>query len=131
MERQIINPWTWQDPLGFVQGNKISGASRMLLCAGQVPVDANGQVVHAGDMRGQLEKVIDNLETVLKAAGFSLSDVMRMTIYTTRVDDFIANRPGMMERMARGGTRYASTLIGVARLARPEFMVEIEATAIQ
>lgn len=101
MERQIINPWAWQDPLGFVQANKINGASRMLLCAGQVPVDANGQAVHREDMPGQIEKVLDNLETVLKAAGFTLGDVMRMTIYATHVDDFLASRAGMMERMAR------------------------------
>jgi enamine deaminase RidA (YjgF/YER057c/UK114 family) len=131
MERKIINPWTWQDRLGFVQANEISGANRMLLCAGQVSIDADGTLLHAGDMRGQINQVIDNLETVLKAAGFGLSDVVRMTIYTTQVDEFLAKRGDMMERMARSGVRYASTLLGVARLARPELLVEIEATAIQ
>jgi enamine deaminase RidA (YjgF/YER057c/UK114 family) len=131
MERKIINPWTWQDPLGFVQANEIRGGQRMLLCAGQVPFDANGKLLHAGNMRGQINQVIDNLETVLKAAGFGFADVMRMTIYTTQVDEFLASRSDMMERLSRAGARYASTLIGVARLARPELLVEIEATAVQ
>lgn len=131
MERKIINPWTWQDRLGFVQANEISGAKRMLLCAGQVSIGADGTLLHAGDMRGQINQVIDNLEAVLKAAGFGLSDVVRMTIYTTQVDEFLAKRGDMMERMTRAGVRYASTLLGVARLARPELLVEIEATAIQ
>jgi enamine deaminase RidA (YjgF/YER057c/UK114 family) len=131
MERKIINPWTWQDRLGFVQANEISGAKRMLLCAGQVSIGADGTLLHAGDMRGQINQVIDNLETVLKAAGFGLSDVVRMTIYTTQVDEFLAKRGDMTERMTRAGVRYASTLLGVARLARPELLVEIEATAIQ
>ena len=131
MERKIINPWTWQDRLGFVQANEISGAKRMLLCAGQVSIGADGILLHAGDMRGQINQVIDNLETVLKAAGFGLSDVVRMTIYTTQVDEFLAKRGDMTERMTRAGVRYASTLLGVARLARPELLVEIEATAIQ
>lgn len=131
MERKIINPWTWQDRLGFVQANEISGAKRMLLCAGQVSIGADGTLLHAGDMRGQINQVIDNLEAVLKAAGFGLSDVVRMTIYTTQVDEFLAKRSDMMERMTRAGVRYASTLLGVARLARPELLVEIEATAIQ
>ena len=131
MERKIINPWTWQDPLGFVQANEISGARRTLLCAGQVPVDADGKLMHAGDMRGQINRVIDNLETVLKAAGFGLADLMRLTIYTTQVDQFLASRGDMNDRLAGAGARYASTLIGVARLARPELLVEIEATAVQ
>lgn len=131
MERKIINPWTWQERLGFVQANEISGAKRMLLCAGQVSIGADGTLLHAGDMRGQINQVIDNLETVLKAAGFGLSDVVRMTIYTTQVDEFLAKRGDMMERMTRAGVRYASTLLGVARLARPELLLEIEATAMQ
>jgi len=131
MERKVINPWTWQDPLGFVQANEISGGRRILLCAGQVSLDANGKLLHAGDMRGQINQVMDNLETVLKAAGFTLFDVVRMTMYTTQVDQFLANRSDMVERLARAGAKYASTLLGVARLARPELLVEIEATAIQ
>ena len=131
MERKIINPWTWQDQFGFVQANEISGGKRMLVCAGQVPFDAEGKVVHAGDMRAQINKVIDNLETVLRAAGFGVADIVRLTIYTTRVDEFLANTDLLRERLVKAGARYASTLLGVARLARPELLVEIEATAIQ
>lgn len=131
MERKIINPWTWQDPLGFVQANEISAGKRMLVCAGQVPFDAEGKLLHAGDMRAQINKVIDNLETLLHAAGFTFADIVRLTIYTTKVDDFLANSDALRERLAKGGARYASTLLGVARLARPELLVEIEATAIQ
>ena len=40
MERQIINPWRWQDAYGFVQANEVSDAQRVLYCAGQVSVDA-------------------------------------------------------------------------------------------
>ena len=42
MERRIINPWAWQDQLGFVQANQISGAQRVLICAGQASMDAGG-----------------------------------------------------------------------------------------
>lgn len=131
MERKIINPWTWQEPLGFVQANEISGAQRILLCAGQVSIDANGKLVHPGDMRGQIQQVVDNLETVLKAAGFGIGDIMRVTIYTTQVEEYLANRQMVLDRLVGGGARFASTLIGVARLARPELVLEIEATAVR
>lgn len=131
MDRKIVNPWTWQNQLGFVQANEITGAKRMLLCAGQVPFDADGKSVHAGDMRRQINQVVDNLETVLKAAGFGVADIVRLTIYTTNVDEFLANADVIRERLVKPGGRYASTLLGVARLARPELLVEIEATAVQ
>lgn len=76
MERKIINPWKWQDALGFVQGHEVTGCQRVLYCAGQVPVDADGKSVHVGDFRGQLNRTIDNLQQVLTTAGFGVSDVV-------------------------------------------------------
>jgi len=131
MERKIVNPWKWQDPLGFVQGHEVTAAHRVLYCAGQVSVDLDGKPLHAGDFRGQLNRVIDNLEQVLSQAGFSLPDVVRLNIYTTDLEGFFANRSVMLDRLAGHGCRHTSTLLGVARLARPEFLVEIEATAVK
>ena len=131
MERKIINPSKWQDALGFVQGHEVSGGQRVLYCAGQVSVDADGKSVHAGDFRGQLNRTIDNLEQVLTQAGFSVSDIVRLNIYTTDLEGFSANRGLILERLVGAGARYSSTLLGVARLARPEFLIEIEATAVK
>src|SRR5918997_1504805 len=77
------NPWGWQDQLGFVQANLVSGAQRMLVCAGQTSVDAEGRPLHPGDMRAQVNQALDNLETVLGEAGFTLADVVRLNYYTT------------------------------------------------
>lgn len=131
MERKIINPSKWQDAVGFVQGHEVTGGQRVLYCAGQVSVDADGKSVHAGDFRGQLNRVIDNLEQVLKQAGYGLRDVVRLNVYTTDLEGYFANRNVMLDRLVGAGGRYSSTLLGVARLARPEFLVEIEATAVQ
>jgi enamine deaminase RidA (YjgF/YER057c/UK114 family) len=131
LERKIINPSKWQDALGFVQGHEVTGAQRVLYCAGQVSVDADGKSVHAGDFRGQLNRTIDNLELVLNESGFSVSDIVRLNIYTTDLEGFSANRGLILERLVGAGARYSSTLLGVARLARPEFLIEIEATAVK
>jgi len=131
MERKIINPSKWQDALGFVQGHEVIAAQRVLYCAGQVSVDAEGKTLHVGDMRGQLNRVIDNLEEVLTAAGFGIADIVRLNIYTTDIEGFGANRNLIMDRLVRKGSRHASTLIGVARLARPQLLIEIEATAVK
>ena len=130
MERKVINPWTWQDSFGFVQANEISGAERVLICSGQTSVDADGNPVHPGDMTAQLSLALDNLEAVLKQAGFKLSDVVRLNLYTTDVDAFFGAWEAMASRLAESGCRQASTLLGVSRLAFPELMIEIEATAV-
>lgn len=129
MEKNIINPWAWQDQYGFVQANDIRGAERIIVCAGQVPVDADGNPLHAGDMEAQLNLTFDNLETVLERAGASLADVGRLVYYTTDVQAFAAAGQVAGERLGRKGCRPASTLLGVAGLFHPDVMIEIEATA--
>jgi enamine deaminase RidA (YjgF/YER057c/UK114 family) len=131
MERRVINPWTWQDQYGFVQANEVSGVSRTLICAGQAAIDPEGKVAHAGDIASQAKLSFDNLETVLKQAGFSLADVVRLTIYTTDVDALLTAYAPVAARLAKAGCRSAQTLLGVARLAFPEMLVEIEATAMK
>src|SRR5207249_2470892 len=95
---QRLDPWTWQDTWGYVQANAITGARRVLVCAGQFATDGDGHLVHGGDMRSQIGQTLDNLETVLQAAGFGLGDVVRLNYYTTDVDACI-------EAMAEFGGR--------------------------
>ncbi len=131
MERKIVNPWKWQDQYGFVQGNDVSGINRTLFIAGQTSNDDEGNPLHAGDMRAQLGQAIDNLETVLKQAGLALENVVRLNYYTTDVDKFMEAADVAGERLGPAGCRPASTLLGVSRLAFPELMIEIEATAVE
>jgi enamine deaminase RidA (YjgF/YER057c/UK114 family) len=131
MERRIINPWSWQDKYGFVQANEISGAARTLVCSGQTAVDADGNAIHSGDIAAQLKVALDNLEEVLHKADFSLSDVVRMIIYTTDVDKLISAYESMAVRLAKAKCQTTQTLVGVTRLAFPDLMVEIEATAMR
>ncbi len=127
MERRAVNPWTWQDPLGFVQANEITGAQKILVCSGQTSVDANGAPMHPGDMAKQFDQAISNVETVVKAAGMELSNIVKITVFTTDVDAFIG---AAMANKRMDGIKFTSTLIGVSRLAFPPLMVELEATAV-
>ena len=131
MERTIINPWKWQDQYGFVQANDVRDAKRTIFVAGQTSTDADGNSMHPGDMAAQLNAAFDNLETVLKQAGSGLANVIRLNYYTTDVDKFIENAGVAGQRLGPAGCRPASTLLGVTRLAFPELMIEIEATAVE
>jgi enamine deaminase RidA (YjgF/YER057c/UK114 family) len=130
VQRRIINPWTWQINYGYVQANEITGAQRILVCAGQCSVDRNGKPLHPGDMQAQIATALDNLETVLGQADFRLSDVVRITIYTTDMDNAIEHYEYLARRLAESRCRFASTLLGVSRLTLPDLLIELEATAM-
>jgi enamine deaminase RidA (YjgF/YER057c/UK114 family) len=131
MEQKPVNPWTWQDDFGFSQAVDVTRTARVLWCAGQASVDAGGRPVHPGDMAAQVTKAFDNLELVLKQAGLGLANVVRLNYYTTDVERLFASFGTIAERLSAAGCRPASTLLGVNRLAFPELLVELEATAVQ
>ncbi len=129
MERRIINPWKWQDEFGYVQANEVQNAQRTLYCSGQASNDADGKPMHPGDMRAQITLALDNLETLLKESKFEFKDIVRLNIFTTDVDKFLENYDVFITRLAEAGCRHSGCLVGVARLAFPEMMIEVEATA--
>lgn len=131
MERRVVNPWTWQEQFGYVQANEVSGAERTLWCAGQTSVDDEGNPLHESDMTAQVLQALDNLETVLRHAGFELSDVVRLNYFTTDVDAFIGAGDALGRRLGEAGCQAAGTLLGVQRLAFPQLLVELEATAVR
>jgi len=131
VEQRKINPWKWQDRYGFSQAIEVSNASRTLYCAGQASVDDRGNPVHVGDMRKQIEQAFLNLEAVLEASGFELANVVRLNYYTTDVDGFLGAADVFGSRLAAAKCQPPGTLLGVAKLAFPGLMVEIEATAVR
>jgi enamine deaminase RidA (YjgF/YER057c/UK114 family) len=129
MKQKIINPWTWQEPFAFVQGKEISGHERVLFIAGQASVDADGKLLHEGDMRGQMNQALDNLEAVLRGAGMDLSNVVRLSYFTTDVDRFFKEHDVIIDRLNKAGCKSVGSLLGVSRLAFPGLLIEMEATA--
>jgi 2-iminobutanoate/2-iminopropanoate deaminase len=63
--------------------------ARTVYCSGQIPLDpATGELVGAGDVKAQTHRILTNLAAVLKAAGGSLDDVVKTTIFLTDLQDF-------------------------------------------
>jgi enamine deaminase RidA (YjgF/YER057c/UK114 family) len=129
MKRTQINPWSWSTKLGYNQAEIIEGAGRQLFCAGQTAVDAEGIPQHQGDMRQQLSLALDNLQMVLDAANMTLNNIVRLVIYTTDIDNAMQHFDLLGVRFGSVGAAPPQTLVGVARLALPELLIEIEATA--
>ena len=114
-------------PPGYAHVAVATGA-RLILTAGAVPLDAEGDLVGAGDVRAQTRQVIDNLMAQLAAAGASGDDVLKTTVYVASPDraDLIA---AWEEIQVSPIAAAASTLLGVALLGYTDQLVEIEAIA--
>jgi len=129
-EMRTVNPWTWQDKLAFSQAIEVKGAERVLYCAGQTSVDADGVPMHAGDMEKQFAQALDNLETVLAQANLTLAHVVRLNYYITDLDAFRKAGEARQARLRAGACTPSGTLLVVAGLFHPDILIEIEATAV-
>ncbi|TXR47059.1 RidA family protein [Phyllobacterium endophyticum] len=129
MERTAVNPWDWSIKLGYNQAEIINGATRQVICAGQTAVDRDGNPQHPDDMRAQISLALDNLEAVLKEAGMNLSDVVKLRVYVTDVDEALRNFDLVGMRFGPHQVAPPMSLLGVTRLAIPGLLFEIEATA--
>jgi enamine deaminase RidA (YjgF/YER057c/UK114 family) len=126
--RTAINPTSWSINLGFDQAELVDGHKRLLVCSAQDAMDADGTPQHPGDMAGQLELSLDNLQAVLAAADMTLANVVRLNFYTTDIGELFARFDKVNDRFEN--SRYATTVLGVAQLPAPEFVVMLEATAV-
>ncbi|GAA1351504.1 RidA family protein [Catellatospora bangladeshensis] len=116
--------------MGYNQGEVVSGHTRTLYCSGQAAMGGDGRPRHPGDMAAQLGLSLDNLEAVLGEAGMSLANLVRLNVYTTDVDLLFPHYGVLASRLGAAGVAPTTTMLGVARLAVPELMVELEGTAV-
>ena len=128
MEKTQVNPWTWQDRLGFSQAWTVTGGQTIVFLSGQVPISPDGQVVGEGDFAAQARQSLANLRDVLAQCGASFADVVKLTLYLTDMTKLPEFRAVKAEFIS--GPQPASTAVGVAALALPGLMIEVEATAV-
>jgi reactive intermediate/imine deaminase len=124
--KQIVDPgWSYHRHFGYSQAVRAGG---LLFLAGQMPVDTDGNVVAAGDIRGQTRQTFENVKAVLAAAGADLGDIVDMTTYHTDIADLDA----VMEVKADYLTEDlpAWTAVGVPALALPGQLIEIKVVAL-
>jgi enamine deaminase RidA (YjgF/YER057c/UK114 family) len=130
MEKREINPTPWIQAFNINHGIEVTGASRVLYLSGQTSNGPDGTAMHAGDLVAQFGVAWANVKDALAEAGMGPTDIVRMCIYTTDVDGFMASAAELVPIFAGDGCKPVSTLLGVTRLFAPEIMVELEVTAV-
>lgn len=128
-----INPEKTYDLLktrGYTQVVTAVGAGKLIFISGQLPLDANGAVVGAGNIERQARVVFDNIEQSLHSAGAQLRHVVKLTTYVTD----ILNHPPLVRKVRAAAfgsqTPPASTMVEVPRFALPDILIEIDVVAI-
>ncbi|MDZ4230640.1 MAG: RidA family protein [Dehalococcoidales bacterium] len=128
MTKEIIQSEFAPKPVGeYSQAWAVTGG-KLIFVAGQISVDMNGKPVGVGDMALQMRTVFENIKGVLKGAGASLRDVIKLNIYVTDMAQFREKGAGIRREYFPQNFP-ASTLVEVKSLASPDFMIEIEAIA--
>ncbi|HET8906464.1 MAG TPA: RidA family protein [Ktedonobacterales bacterium] len=131
MSKEIINPTSLPTPRGFNHGLLTTGG-RLLFLAGQDASDGDGRIVAAGDILGQCQQVLLNLHAVVHEAGGQMADIVKLNVYVTSRDAYLAQlKPlGKIFRDYFGGYYPAMALFEVTGLFQPDALIEMEGFAV-
>ena len=115
----------WEDIVGYSRAVKVGNCVEV---TGTVAVDDNGAVVGKDDAYAQTKFVIQKIEAVLQRAGAGLKDVVRTRIFVTDISRW--EEYGRAHGEFFGKIKPCTSMIEIKGLIAPEYLVEIEATAI-
>jgi len=126
MPSQHINPEALSRSRGYSQVVKVGNT---VYIAGQISAGSDGNVVGKGDPETQVRQVWRNVEAAVKAAGGTLQNIVKTTTYITNIQYAAAVRK-VREELFQSLNPPTSTLLVVAGLAGPDYLVEIEVIAV-
>jgi enamine deaminase RidA (YjgF/YER057c/UK114 family) len=118
-----INPAGMHPPVGYTHVVEVQ-PGRVAYISGQVSVDPKGQIVGDGDIVAQARQVMENLKSALAGLGVGFDSVIKLNYYAVDVSR-LAEIRAVRDEYLKGPP--ASTFVGVTALARPEFLIEVEA----
>jgi enamine deaminase RidA (YjgF/YER057c/UK114 family) len=128
MAKSTLNPDGLPVPRGSYALVNIAQPGRMVFIAGQTASDHDGTVVGVGDARAQTRFILGKIKKCIEAAGGTMNDIVALNVFSTDVRyhrDINETR-----REVLGSNFPTSTMVQVVALARPELILEINATAV-
>lgn len=126
---EFLNPEGLHHNPAFSQVATVDGAHRLVYVGGQNAVDSEGNIVGQGDLGAQCEQVARNLQTALSAAGARVEHVVKWTVYVVQGHPARAGFEAFGRVWGRWPNPPTISVIYVAGLAHPDFLVEVDAVA--
>jgi enamine deaminase RidA (YjgF/YER057c/UK114 family) len=126
MRKKFSTGAKWEDIVGYSRAVLVNN---QLEVTGTVAVDEHGKLVGKDNMYEQTRFILDKMERVINEAGFKLSDVTRTRIFVTDISRW--QEVGKAHQEFFGAIKPATTMVEVRALISPEYLVEIEASAIK
>jgi enamine deaminase RidA (YjgF/YER057c/UK114 family) len=125
---RFLIPDTMPKPFGYSQVVEVRGG-RTVYVAGQVPLDASGQLIGEGDFPAQVRQAFENVRLALEAVGMTFDNVVKLQFFLTDV----ANLPqvrAIRDEYVNTASPPASTSVEVSALFRPGVLFEVDAIAV-
>ena len=133
MEKSILMPKGMHHPVAeYSLGFKVEG-KHILFLAGEVALDASGNVIGAGDLRAQVKQTFKNIKLLLEEGGATFSNVVKFTTYLRNYEDvqkFWEIRKELFSQYFQDGVYPPNSIIVVTSLYREDLLVEIETLAV-
>ena len=129
MEKRTINPWAWQNARSYAQAIEVKNVEGTLYVSGQTAIDADGKSSTA-DMKTQLIQAIENLEKVIKEAGYECENIVRLNVYTTSTEGLFSCFDVFQTWVSEHNIEQTSTLLEVKSLFET-LTIELEATLVK
>jgi enamine deaminase RidA (YjgF/YER057c/UK114 family) len=125
---RFVNPEGIHRPTGYTHVVEVT-AGRPVYVSGQVALDPAGALVGEGDLRAQARQVFENLRAALAAVGAGFDQVVKLNLYLLDAAQLPVVRE-VRDQYVDVRQPPASTAVEVRRLAREEFLIEVEAVAV-
>lgn len=132
MEMTVLNPEGLVKPRGYNHGISVSGVSTLLFLGGQVAWDGAGNLVGDGNIAVQFDKALENLLVVVKQAGGSAENIVKLNLYVTDKETYLSSQKDISQAYRRHMGKHfpTMTLVEVKSLYEPGAKVEIEGLAV-
>lgn len=124
--KRVTSGSPYEELFGFCRAIRIGNVIHV---AGTAPIGPDGKTVGVGDPAAQARRCFDIIEQALRELGSGLKDVVRTRMFLTRIEDW--EIIGKIHGEYFGRVQPVSTMVQVAKLIDPDWLVEIEAEAMQ
>jgi len=127
---QHLNPDGLSKNPVFTQVVTVTGPVKTIYIGGQDAVDASGAIIGKGDIKQQAQQVLKNLQTALRASGAELEHIIKWNVYVVQGQPLRPAFEVFQQTWGRRSNPPAITMMFVAGLANPDFLVEMDAIAV-